>query len=168
MSSYQWPPSPTASSGAQGPQGAQGIPGTPASSSIGQYLQTTVSNQATSATIGGEFFDLMALTLPAGDWDVTGLVQYTPNAANVIYYDTAISTVAGNSTDNLQSGVNTLFSFPTGPSSTFNANIYVAMSIPNVRINLTASSTVFLKCAILASTVGVSTYFGRLSGRRFN
>ena len=125
---------------------------------VGEYVSSAVvanSSFPTTAVWG----DAAAISLTAGDWDVTGVVYMTINGATMVYAAMGISQNAGSSATGLQLGTNWLFFLPPTATSDTSA------SIPAYRQLLASPTTIYLK--ILASySVADPKYQCRLTARR--
>ncbi len=139
------------------------IPGTqtndtPTAGNVGEYISSAVvvNSSFPATTVWG---DAAAISLTAGDWDVTGVVYMTINGATMIYSAIGISQAAGSSATGLQLGTNWLFFLP--PTTTSDTS----SSIPAYRQLLASPTTIYLK--ILASySVADPKYECRLTARR--
>ena len=119
---------------------------------LGEYQEASASGvalvNATAKTVA-------SVSLTAGDWDVQGVVMATPTGA------TMTGIALGVSTTN-----NTL------PASSYdqvvvrpNATGYITMNTPHTRINLTATTTVYIIGLVEFSSGSVSAS-GRIRARR--
>lgn len=116
---------------------------------VGEYISSTTVAIATFPATG-TYGTLLAITLTAGDWDIT-LVEYSnANGATVTDVSFGISTVAGTSTSGLVSGVNQIDTDPGPVSGTSNQN----GCIPNYRQSISATTTYYFK---LRATYSVAT-----------
>lgn len=121
------------------PSSTVGIKGTVAvdnaqAGSIGEYLTASASGVSlTSATAA----NITSISLTAGDWDVEGTVVFA-NAA---------TTVASSATASISSTTGTI-DFSTGRYSQLNSstpgNAVTALPSPNVRINVSVTTVIFL------------------------
>jgi len=126
---------------------------------IGQYVSSTIGSS--SVGTNSTYTNVTSISLTAGDWDVTGLVQYYGNGATWTEADTVISLYSGNTTTDHTPGVNLFYA-----TRTFGTNEYFGVSIPVYRISLSNTSTVYLK-SYVAYSAGTPQYGGaRLSARR--
>lgn len=125
---------------------------------VGEYieaLQSTFTNFPTSNQYG----DLGSITLGAGDWEISMIVNYKLNGATATAstWEAGIGTVTGNSATGLTRGVNDLVM--DAPAS-FNA-----ITIPPYRVSISGSTTYFAKVLAVYS-LGNPQYAGRISARR--
>jgi hypothetical protein len=123
---------------------------------IGEYTESVVaSGAAVSSTGNGQYFDVTSISLTAGDWDVSGIVNLTPNGATVTQYVMGISITTGNSA----TGIEVFNSFP--PTAAYDAS----GAIPSKRYSFSGTTTVYLK-AFAAYSVATPKGYGRISARR--
>ncbi len=125
---------------------------------IGEYTSGTQA-VATNFPTTTEFGDGTSISLTAGDWDVSAVLDGILNGATATSVTLGISTTTGNSTAGLTFGNNMISS--EAPTATNN----VGLSIPGHRVSLSATTTVYLK---VSSTYGAGNpqYKCRLSARR--
>lgn len=127
---------------------------------IGEYIESVVG--ATNASGTGVWGDLTSISLTAGDWDITGIFYWHSNGATWTYVQSGISTTSGDSSTGLVAGSNYLVGRWASSSTT---PLVVPVAIPNYRISLAASTTVYLKYNSIYSA-GTPQALGRLSARR--
>lgn len=127
---------------------------------IGEYISSSVVlASAVTLTNSGQFYDITNITLTAGDWDVTGIVEYTLNGATMTATTSGIGTVSGNSGTGLTAGDTRVDGLP--PTSATDMT-YV---IPAVRKSISGSTTYYLK-AVSGHSAGTPKGYGRISARR--
>lgn len=155
---------------AEGLFGAQGVPITP-STTLG-IVGTTLGDNANPGSVG-EFItttfsagfpnntqtNVVAMSLPAGDWDVTGAAAYIGSAGTTINgmiagISTVSATLSGTSFDNA------FFNYAASAPS-----VNETLVVPVQRVNLAAASTVFL-VGLVNFTGGGVTASGRIRARR--
>jgi hypothetical protein len=149
------------STGAFTPSSTNGIVGTTTNDSanagsIGEYQEATSGSTSITSNTST---NIVSLSLTAGDWDVTGAVQYIANAG------TTISTgAAGVST--------TSATLPAIPRYTFLAGVAVTNAIGSTtvpaiptRISLSTTTTVFL-VGFTSFAGGTANTTGFISARR--
>ncbi len=125
---------------------------------IGEYVVNRASN--VNAPTSTQYGDVTSISLTAGDWDVSGVVNVTPGSGVAIVYALiGISITSGNSGAGLTFGDNQIDS--VGPTATSDCGL----SIPNYRIQLTGTTTVYLKMQAQYSS-GTPLFSGRISARR--
>jgi hypothetical protein len=122
---------------------------------LGEYLESVVGFTAYPATT--VYGDLASISLTAGDWDVSALINQRGNTPTNLTF--GISTTSGNSTTGLTDGSNKL-GITSASSSSDNSG-----SIPNYRLSLSATTTVYLKVQATYAS-GSPTAAGRISARR--
>lgn len=102
--------------------------------SVGEYLTNTTSG--TSMTTSGSSYNCTSLSLTAGDWDVSGSVQFVPAAGTTVSgIDAGISTTSA--TLGALGSLNTV-------AATLTTSISQYQSTPVVRENVSGTTTVYL------------------------
>lgn len=100
-----------------------------------------------------------SISLTAGDWDVSGLMVFGNNGATATEVFSAISINSGTTTtdhvqgDNVANGIN--------PTAAYNSSL----AIPDYRLSLSSTTTVYLKGRATFSA-GNPEMYGRISARR--
>lgn len=124
---------------------------------FGVYISST--SAAASAATSTQFGNVAQITLTAGDWDVSGVINIAANGGTVTVSQGAISTFSGNTITDHVAGDNLMDSFLA--TATINGTV----SIPTFRMVITSSTIVYLKAAV---TYAVATPLvkGRISARR--
>ncbi|MDU5473791.1 hypothetical protein [Pantoea sp.] len=106
------------------------------SGEIGEYISAQSASSVNLSTASTA--TIASISLTAGDWDVDGVVQFSPTGATnePSQYHCSISTTSG-----------AAGSFPniTQLRSHFTANGGQTISTPRVRLNLTATTTVYVE-----------------------
>lgn len=125
---------------------------------IGAYISST-SIQNIGVGTSGQWKDAATLFVPAGDWDLTGLIDITRNGATVTATVMAITTTPGNSATGAVQGTTRLDFIPPSNQSESGA------TIANLRASLTSGTSYYLKIIALY-TVATPLYNANLSGRR--
>lgn len=127
---------------------------------VGEYLSSTITTGASVALATGVTSNVTSIPLTAGDWDVTGSVQYTFGATT--------------SYTNLVGGISTVTATLGGQGNNFDfetaavvptAAADMSWAVPVVRISIAATTTVYL---VAQGTFSVSTLkaYGILRARR--
>lgn len=147
--------------GATGPNGI--VAGTNTNNSaaagfVGEYIESIASSTAFPTST--QFGDLTSITLSAGDWDVTGIVQASFVAGVITEWSMGISTTSGNSSAGLTTGSNALTSL-VGPTAANNEPAVV----PVWRVSLSGSTVHYLKYKASYNLTAPQAV-GRLSARR--
>lgn len=112
--------------------------------SVGEYIFSTINGVTPGAT--GTMFNGTSISLTAGDWDVSGSVQYI---------GTVTDAVGGVSSTSATFGGGNTYAEMGATAGIINPN----MATPSVRFNLTTTTTVFLVCRVaytVAPTVNVA------------
>jgi hypothetical protein len=130
-----------------------------AAGNLGEYIESIFGpqNVPTTAQIG----DMTNISLTAGDWDITGIVEIGANGSTVTGVTVAgITTTPGNSTLGRVIGSNWDNGSVPATSAT---DAFVV--IPSYRFSVAVSTTVYFKCQT-TYTVAFPQAQGRLSARR--
>lgn len=129
---------------------------------IGEYIESVVGTVAVNGTTG-QYKDITSISLTAGDWDVTGIMVFSPaNSSSTTYFGTGISVTSGNSGTGLVQGSNFVIFVPESTTLALKPTLV----IPSYRMSLAGTTTVYFKCFV-NYTVGTPTTDGsRLSARR--
>lgn len=135
-----------------------GIQGTTAADSaqagsIGEYATNTTSGTSLSS---GTVVNATSVSLTAGDWDVQGTVQFVGSASNVTSYQLSVSTTSAT-----LGVLGTLRQQQSAQSSGSNTHD----STPMVRINVSATTTVYVT-AVASFSTGTATCNGFIRARR--
>jgi hypothetical protein len=128
---------------------------------IGEVVSSIVSSYANVPT-STQYGDVTSINLTAGDWDVSGVVQFYANSGTWSKLIMGISTTSGNSSTGLTDGNNKVIHAFASSSST---PTEFGMSVPSYRLSLSESATVYLKLNT-TYTVGTPQAVGRISARR--
>jgi hypothetical protein len=128
--------------------------GNAAAGSVGEYLTATTSGTSLTSAAAA---NCTSVSLTAGDWDVRGVVKFTPagttNPAGVIAGISTTSATVG--TDDTTQGFN--LTFATGTP--------IRIATPVVRINVSSTTTVYL-VGLGIFTVSTETCDGYIRARR--
>jgi hypothetical protein len=124
---------------------------------LGEYLTATIASGGAVALTTAVSANVTGLSLTAGDWDVTGTVDYTVGATTNV--------------NNSQQGISTT-SATLGAQDTF-TSVYTggipiidqAFQTPTVRVSLAATTTVYL-VAKSAFTISTNKAYGTIRARR--
>lgn len=104
----------------------------------------------------------LTITLSAGDWDVTGIIEAYKDASDAISMDGSISLYSGNITTDLVYGLNGM------EINLIAANLVTPIVIPNYRIVVFQDTPVYLKgTSTWDYDFPPSMYNGSLHARRF-
>lgn len=118
---------------------------------VGEYLSNTTN---TTSVTSGAVVNATSLVLTAGDWDVSGAIQWDSTAA--------LSTITAGSS--LTSATSQGFPFNATIGATITAGTN-RMSIPTRRVNISASTTLYA-ISVAGFASGTCTVNGFLSARR--
>lgn len=125
---------------------------------FGEYISSSIANYQNVGT-SSNYFDLAAVTLSSGDWDVSGACNWNQNGATILFTGCGIGTVAGNNSTGLIDGDTNTNALP--PITTSDVGAIVAP----VRKSLTGPTIIYLK-GLLSYSVAVPRYKCRISARR--
>lgn len=125
----------------------------------GEYKSSTSLALATNFPASGTFGDLVSMSLTAGDWDITGVINCTLNGSTIQAWLVGISLTGGNNGATLNAGDSR--SDGAIPTTTYDVTNTVSVD----RFQLTTTTTVFLKF-LATYSVGNPKATGRLSARR--
>lgn len=145
--------------GAFTPSQTAGIVGTTTNNSanagsVGEYVTATGSGVSMTT---GTATNITSISLSAGDWDVSGLINYQPTGgATPSQLQASVSTSSAAIAGDPDRGISTL-SFPANNGQTLWA--------PTQRIGISSTTTVYL-VGIIAFTSGTTTASGRIRARR--
>jgi hypothetical protein len=128
---------------------------------VGEYISSTVGNTTASLTTGVTA-NLTSLSLTAGDWDVSGSVQFDVGATtNITYWYSSISTTSATLGGNANSNNSTS---PTAAGTVFGATAFTLQS-PTVRISIASTTTVYLVTNV-GFTISTVNAGGTIRARR--
>ena len=125
------------------------------------FLGESVTSSASAVSLStGTAKNVTSISLTAGIWDVSGLVQFVPGGAtNSTIFSMSISTtsatLAGATGD-----TDATFTYGSGILS-----LYLALSVPRVRATLT-TTTIYYLVASSTFTVSTQSVNGRISATR--
>jgi len=131
-----------------------------ASGNVGEYISATVLRAAAITTTNSTAFQsLTSISLTAGDWDVTGVAAEFGGTATTgfdleVYVGTSATAADGAYAVNIGE-----------TTSTSNGNGDSGTCIPNVRISLSTTTTVYIM-VVTQFTTGTGKVYGRISARR--
>jgi hypothetical protein len=129
---------------------------------IGEYIESVIG--ATNIVTSSVYFDISSISLTAGDWDISTLVNIARNGATFTStsFETGIGTASGNNSAGMVTGSNgTIFS-AIAPI-TF---LHYSIGIPSYRVSIASTTTYYLKGYCSVFTVGNPQSYGRISARR--
>jgi hypothetical protein len=125
-----------------------------AAGSVGEYASNTTSGTSLTTSVA---VNATSVSLTAGDWDVTGEVQYLPAGGTTVSTVNAGIGTTSATTPSFPNNTNLILNFVTG-----NAGVIPA---PVVRLNLSSTTTVFLVASAVFSG-GTATCNGFIRARR--
>lgn len=126
---------------------------------VGELVSAAVAAGSAVSLTTADTANITSISLTAGDWDVTGIVQYTPGATTSITQ----LTQGSSSTSATLGAQGTFTKFVTA------ANILTAVdpswALPPQRFSLSATTTIFLVANAVFS-VSTLTGYGVIRARR--
>jgi len=131
-----------------------------AAGKIGQYVSSTLASGSAVSLTTGIPANVTSISLTAGDWDVTGVVDFAFGAT------TSYTALMGgiSTTANTFGAQDSRFDFET-PAAVPTATTAPAWVVPVVRLSLAATTTVYLVAAANFTVSTLGTY-GTIRARR--
>lgn len=128
---------------------------------VGESKQTLELSTAAATLTSNSNFNVTTISLTAGDWDVSGIINFTfTNATSV---NTCYGTLNSGSLAMPDDGTMVYgFCFYSGVANTFGAGL----RIPSMRFSLNATTTIYLVAKSLFSPAGAAKAFGSIFARR--
>ncbi len=135
-----------------------GITGTTAGTeaAAGTVGQVVTSSASSVSLTNAVFSNITSISLTAGDWEITGVVEYSPSAASPTRMSTAITSTSA--------AVDNWFN-RTLLRATMTAAGQQCQTTPVVRYNLTSTTTVYL-VGLMDFSTGTCTAQGYIRARR--
>ncbi|MES3041811.1 MAG: hypothetical protein V4730_11770 [Pseudomonadota bacterium] len=136
-----------------------------AAGNIGEFITSTVAAASAVALTTATGRDVTSISLTAGDWDVSGQVDFVLAGVTATLFQSGIS-LATNTLPSQAGGSGLGTDALTGvPLLTTILSATYAQGIAPVRISLAATTTVYL-VAQAAFSVGTTTAYGTIRARR--
>jgi len=126
---------------------------------LGEYIESILAAGALPAS-NNQYGDATSISLTAGDWDVTAIMNWNFAGVTNTSRKLGISTTSGNSATGLVAGSNLV----TETYGTADNNI--STYIPSYRMSLASTTTVYMKELVAFSGGTPATLGARLSARR--
>jgi len=133
-----------------------------ASGMIGEYKYSTIASGSAVSLTTATTANVTSISLTAGDWDVTGLVEFIGASATVAA-NAPIYAGIGSTSATLTDTQYCLMR--AGAMTTTSYSPWNAIDTPIVRVSLTATTTVYLH-AQATFTAGTMTAYGTIRARR--
>ena len=128
---------------------------------VGEYISATVLSGSAVSASSGNPVDVTSISLTAGDWDVSGVVDYLPAAGTIPSQLIAwISTTSATLPTRPNSGALSQLA-----SSGLAASTTQALQTGQMRINVSSTTTVYLSTTVVFS-VSTMTVYGFIGARR--
>ncbi len=126
---------------------------------VGEYVKSAVT--AVSSAANATWGNVTSISLTAGDWDVSCLLNQINNGATQTgIFQGAISAFSGNTTTDHAGGDNTI-----SQSTATTNNNQSSVCIPVWRVSIASTTTIYLK-GWSQFTAGTPQFYGRISARR--
>lgn len=133
-----------------------------ASGIVGELVQSNIAAGTAWPTTTGIYGDGTSISLTAGDWMITAMLNTVRGGSNVTIQNLGISTTTGNSSTGLVAGQN----LATDTVDTLGAGTDAFTStVPSWNQNITSTTTYYLKVNATFAAAA-PTYSARLSARR--
>lgn len=130
---------------------------------VGQYYSSSVLFGSAVSLVSPNVSNVISLTLPPGDYDISGTVLFHAGASTVpLYLIAGISQVSA--TFEIP-GTNNNFAGNGGPSSTLPTGYQAGLPVGPYRANLLATTTVYL-LALSSFSVSTMVAWGYMNARR--
>jgi hypothetical protein len=125
---------------------------------VGEYLSSTVVLGSAVSLTNDTTANVTSISLTAGDWDVSGVVAFNPNAATTM---TACRGAISTTSATVPTAGNEGYAWQANPGT----GLPVAVATGSARVSLNATTTVYL---VARSTFAVNTQsaYGTISARR--
>lgn len=133
---------------------------------IGEIVSSTIATGASVSTATGSATPITSISLTAGDWDVSGVVDYTLGATtSVTVLAQGSLALNGCMTNGVALGAQDTFSQFETAANVMTAAVDPSYVIPTVRVSIASTTTV---CLIAKDVFTVSTVkaYGTLRARR--
>lgn len=142
------------------------IPGTTtnddaAAGKVGEYLTANLASGSATSLSTSTAKTIISISLTAGDWDVWGIVNYTAAGTTaIVTLQASVSQVADTRDVTIDHLVSTAYAnaYVIGAAST-------SVSMPPVRVSLSATTTVYL-IAFATFNTSTLTGYGVINARR--
>lgn len=126
---------------------------------VGEYTSAAVAAGSAVSLTTATTANVTSISLTAGDWDVDGIVQYTPAASTSVTQLTQ-----GSSSTTATVGAQGTFSKWVTAANVLTA-VDPAWVIPTTRVSIAATTTIYL-VANATFTVSTLTAYGLIRARR--
>lgn len=127
--------------------------------SVGEYRSAT--SGSTSAGTSAQFTNLVSTGITAGDWDVTGCVEFhLGTGVSLTEVFIAVSVNSGSTTTDQVAGLNQLEAAP--PTATYNTSA----CIPSYRLSVSGNTTIYVKTQFNYSSGTPTIGGGSIHARR--
>jgi hypothetical protein len=140
------------------------IPGTTTNDSaaaglVGEYISSTIAVGSAVSLTTGTAANVTSISLTAGDWDVTGVVDFRLAATSTVSYLQGSVSLVSATAGAQDTGFSNPYSISAGLS------VDAAEVLPVSRLSLAATTTVYL-VATAGFAISTLTAYGTLRARR--
>lgn len=129
-----------------------------AASMIGEYISATLASGSAVSLTTGTVANVTSISLTAGDWDVTGVIDTVQAATPSLFFIGGVSTTSA-----------TFGAQDTSVGAIGNENLIAgvdfAFAAPVVRFSLASTTTVYLVVKLVTTATGTTAY-GTIRARR--
>ncbi|MGA7675145.1 MAG: DUF2793 domain-containing protein [Rhizomicrobium sp.] len=133
-----------------------------AAGKVGEYVVSTIASGSAVSLTTATTANVTSIALTAGDWDVTGLVEFIAASATVAA-NAPIYAGLGSTSATLTDTQYSLMR--AGAMTTTSYSPWNSIDAPIVRLSLTATTTIYLQ-AQATFTAGTMTAYGTIRARR--
>lgn len=128
---------------------------------LGEFISKTVLSASATSLATNTAKNITSISLTAGDWDVTGVAAFNPNAATTItLYSAWISTTSATAPTVPNSGAYAQFLFSTAITG-----VGWVFPVGTIRISVAGTTTVYLS-ALSTFLTNTNAAYGFISARR--
>lgn len=117
---------------------------------VGEFISANASS--TTPTTSNVYQTLASISLPPGDWDVTGQLEFINGTATVATRLTALLSLINNSADTFANGGGYTLTTSLVASGTYES------ALNRRRINVSTTTTVYLVGKLVYTTLSTATY----------
>jgi hypothetical protein len=125
---------------------------------VGEYVSSTVASGSAVSLTTGVSANVTSISLTAGDWDVTGVLLFNPNAATTFTYLVGGASTSSGTVPGTDAGAQVYNSFSSPV-------INPRFAIPMKRVSVASTQTVYL-VAEAGFAVNTMAAYGRIEARR--
>jgi len=128
---------------------------------VGEYLSASLAVGSATSLTTATAKTVINLSLTAGDWDITGVINFIPAAST----NTTLLFMGTSTTDNTIGADNSYASNAYPVSGNVTTSGHYRKNVPTVRVNISSTTTIYL-IAQATFTVSTMTAYGTICARR--